>query len=303
MWRYTGVKECNEYLLSLFLFDCNDSKKYIKTLYSLSNNTNHEYRMFKIKKRNGKYRTIYEPSPLLKKVQRNILKKVLSERTISSYAKAYRKGVSLRDNASCHVGKKKLLKLDIKNFFDSISFMDVYESCFMDYYPKSVGMLFTYLCTYQDHLVQGAPTSSMISNLVMKDFDEEIGSYCKERNISYTRYSDDMTFSGDFDIKEVIHLVRKRLYKMGLLLNDSKTCVVYSYQNQNVTGITVNQKVQVNSKYRKKIRQEMYYYQKYGECNDIDSLRGRVQYVLQINPEDREFLMYRECLSNQKGAC
>lgn len=296
MWKYTGIKECNEYLLSLFLFDCKDEKKYIKTLYTLSNSTINEYRMFKIKKRNGKLRTIYEPSPLLKEIQRNILKNVLEERVVSKYAKAYRKGVSLKDNASLHVDKKIILKLDIRNFFDSISFMDVYEACFnIDYYPKSVGMLLAYLCTYQDHLVQGAPTSAYISNLVMKSFDEEIGMYCLDRNISYTRYSDDMTFSGDFNPKDIISFVRKKLYQLGLELNDKKTSVIYYYQNQNVTGITVNKKVQVNTKYRKKVRQEMYYFKKYG-VGDKASLKGRVQYVLQINPYDKEFLTYKECL-------
>ncbi|MCI8575687.1 MAG: RNA-directed DNA polymerase [Bacilli bacterium] len=215
MWKYTGIKECNDFLLSLNLFDCKDEKKYIKTIYSISNNIESNYRIYKIKKNNGKYRTIYEPNPLLKKIQKKILINILNNKSISKYAKAYHKGISLKENAILHVNKKVLLKLDIRNFFENISFLDIYNSCFsIEYFPKSVGMLLTYLCTYNEHLTQGSPTSAYISNLVMKDFDEEIGSWCDLNKITYTRYSDDMTFSGDFNPSKIITKVRSLLYKL-----------------------------------------------------------------------------------------
>lgn len=263
MWKYIGVKECNEFLLSLNLFDCKDESKYIKTIYSLSNNIEKNYKVYKIKKNNGKYRTIYEPNLLLKHIQKQILINILNNKTISKYAKAYHKGISLKDNAILHINKKIILKLDIKNFFENISFLDVYNSCFsIEYFPKSVGMILTYLCTYDDHLTQGSPTSAYISNLVMKEFDEEIGNWCELNKIDYTRYSDDMTFSGDFNPSEIITKVRKMLYKLGLELNDSKIHVIYRSSSQKVTGIVVNEKVQVSSKYRKRIRQEVYYIKK-----------------------------------------
>ncbi len=308
MWKYIGTKECNDFLFSLNLFNCSDKNKYIKTLYSLSNNIEKNYKIYKIKKNNGGYRTIYEPNSLLMKIQKSILNNILNNKSISLYAKAYHKGISLRDNASAHVNKDLILKLDIKNFFESISFVDIYNSCFsIEYFPKSVGMLLTYLCTYNDHLTQGSPTSSYISNLVMKDFDEEIGYYCEMNNISYTRYSDDMTFSGDFNPSEVIVKVRKMLYKLGLELNDSKIHVIHKSSCQSVTGIVVNEKVQVGSRYRNKIRQEIYYIRKYGLESHLDRcgikddnlkylnrLYGRILYVLQINCDDKEFIEYKD---------
>ena len=109
----------------------------------------------------------------------------------------------------------------IKNFFENISFLDVYNSCFsIEYFPKSVGFILTYLCTYDNHLTQGSPTSAYISNLIMKEFDEEIGNWCNINDISYTRYSDDMTFSGSFHPSILITKVRNLLYKLGLELND-----------------------------------------------------------------------------------
>ena len=317
MWKYIGTKECNEFLLSLNLINCKDEKKYIKTIYSISNNIEKNYKTYKIKKHSGKYRTIYEPNLILKQIQKQILNNILNNKSISKYAKAYHKGIQLKDNAIPHINKEMILKLDIKDFFENISFLDIYNSCFpIEYFPKSVGMILTYLCTYDNHLTQGSPTSAYISNLVMKEFDEELGNWCNLRNISYTRYSDDMTFSGAFNPSELITKVRKMLYKLGLELNNDKIHIVYKSSSQNVTGIVVNEKMQVNVKYRNKIRQEIYYIKKFGlsshlkKCDiNIDSKRylnilyGRVLYVLQINENDKEFIKYRQFIENLKRQC
>lgn len=276
MWKYIGKEECNEFLLSLKLFNCKDKKKYLNTIYSISNNIENNYKIYKIKKKNGKYRTIYEPNSLLKHIQRQILVKILDNKAISKYAKAYHKGINLKDNAIPHLNKELILKLDIKDFFENISFIDVYNSCFsIEYFPKSVGMILTYLCTYDDYLMQGAPTSAYISNLVMKEFDEVLGLWCEENNISYTRYSDDMTFSGEFNPREVIVKVRKMLYKLGLELNNKKIHIIHKSSNQNVTGIVVNEKVQVSAKYRKEIRQEIYYIRKFGLESHLNEKKYR----------------------------
>lgn len=314
MWKYIGTKECNDFLLSLNLINCKDKDKYIKTIYSISNNIEKNYKVYKIKKRNCKYRTIYEPNSMLKQIQKQILINILNNKSISKYAKAYHKGISLKDNAIPHINKKIILKLDIKNFFENISFLDVYNSCFsIEYFPKSVGFILTYLCTYDNHLTQGSPTSAYISNLIMKEFDEEIGNWCNINDISYTRYSDDMTFSGNFNPSELIIKIRKMLYTLGLELNNDKIHIVNKSQSQSVTGIIVNEKLQVNAKYRNKIRQEMYYIKKFGlkshlnKCNIninelkyLDKLYGRILYVLQINKFDQEFLKYKKFIEELK---
>ena len=314
MWKYISIKECNEFLLSLNLINCKDLKKYIKTIYSISNNIEKNYKIYKIKKRNGKYRTIYEPNSILKQIQKQILINILNNKSISKYAKAYHKGIQLKDNAIFHINKEIILKLDIENFFENISFLDIYNSCFpIEYFPKSVGMILTYLCTYNNHLTQGSPTSPYISNLVMKEFDEELGNWCNLRNISYTRYSDDMTFSGQFNPSELIVKVRKMLYKLGLSLNNDKIHIIHKSSRQNVTGIVVNEKMQVNIKYRNKIRQEIYYIKKFGlsshlkKCDInikpkkyLNGLYGRILYVLQINETDKEFIKYKQFLEKLK---
>ena len=303
MWKYLTDDLYKEFLLSLNLVD---SELYIKKLYAISNNIEDNYKVFKIKKSNGSFRKIYEPNGTLKYIQRQILKNILENKKVSKYATAYQKGKSLKDNASIHIGKKIILKLDIKNYFDSISFYSIYDSCFsIEYFPKGIGMLLTYLCTYNGYLPQGAPTSAYISNLVMKDFDDELGNWCDKNNISYTRYSDDMTFSGNFNPNLVIKKVKEMLFKLGFELNKKKIHIIKQNQQQKITGIVVNEKMQVEKNYRKEIRKEIYYIKKYGldshlnriNCNNkekyLNKLYGRILFVFQIN-NNQEFLNYKK---------
>lgn len=148
----------------------------------------------------------------------------------------------------------------------------------------------------------------------MKEFDEEIGEYCINRDISYTRYSDDMTFSGDFNPREIITKVRKMLYKLNMKINNKKIHIINNSQQQNVTGIVVNKKIQTSSRYRNKIRQEIYYINKYGlkehlsqinyqesQTKYLNSLYGKILYVLSIDSNNKEFIKYKELVNNLKN--
>lgn len=211
------------------MVNTSDIKKINKILYGISNNIDLNYEEIIIKKKNKGLRYLNEPSPILKSIQKRILKNVLEEKMISKCAYAYKKGLSTVLNAKNHVGCKVILKLDIENFFDNINFYKVYNSCFNEsLYPKKLGMLLTNLCVYNGKLPQGAPTSGYISNIVLRDFDCNIDAYCKDKNINYTRYSDDMTFSGEFDIRKLIKYVNELLFKEGFRLNKSKIKVVLS---------------------------------------------------------------------------
>ncbi len=305
-------KQVNDFLLSLNLIDNKLSDKdKIRLLYILSNNIEKNYKRIELFKKNGTKRIIYEPNYLLKQIQRNILDNILYGFKPSKYATAYIKGLSIKDNVKVHINKKVILKLDIKDFFNNISFMDIYRKVFKEeYFPKQIRILLCYLCTYNEFLPQGSPTSGYISNLVMNSFDEIIGGFCKERNISYTRYSDDMTFSGDFNIKEVIYKVKEELKKLGLQLNYKKIKVIYNNNSQQVTGIVVNKKAQVIKERRRKIRQEIYYIRKYGvdshlkrikidnKNNYLISLLGKINYILMINKDDRKFIEYKKYIKS-----
>ncbi len=281
-----------------------------KTLYAVSNNINKHYHKAKLPKKSGGYRNLSVPDDILKAIQRQISEMLLIHMPVSRYAKAYRFGSSTLRNAKHHVGKQVVLKLDILHFFDSIRYSTVKDKVFPEgIYAEPLRILLTMLCYHKDSLPQGAPSSPAITNIVLYAFDELIGQWCRERGIVYTRYCDDMTFSGDFDPVEVIRFVRAELKKLGFLLNEQKTKVQRPGQQQTVTGIVVNEKLSIPSDYRRKLRQELYYCGKFGIQEHLQKigleipedtyrmqLLGKVNYVLQIHPDDSDMLEARKWL-------
>ena len=284
-----------------------------KTLYGLSNNLEKHYHNVLIPKRDGSKRKLSVPDLILKSVQKSIADNILSQYPVSSYAKAYKVGSNVQRNAQPHVGKKKILKLDIEGFFDHILYSQVKNIVFCEEkFAEPIRVLLTMLCYYKESLPQGAPTSPAITNIILYDFDEAVGAFCNEKKIAYTRYCDDMTFSGDFDEREVIAFVKGELCKLGLFLKNRKTAVIPASKRQTVTGIVVNEKLNITKDYKKKIRQEMHYIQKFGldghvsRCKIADkqqyvlSLRGRIAFVLQTTPNDSEFLEYKKILAEKR---
>ena len=144
----------------------------------------------------------------------------------------------------------------------------------------------------------------------MYDFDETVGAFCDEKNIAYTRYCDDMTFSGDLNEQEIISFVKNELSKLCLHLKNRKTAVVPATKRQCVTGIVVNEKMNITKNYRKKVRQEVYYIRKFGLDGCLNktgisdkeqyllSLKGKIAFVLQTIPKDSEFLEYKKFLDS-----
>lgn len=278
-----------------------------RALYTLSNHAAKHYHKVVIPKGSGGERVLNVPDEFLKAVQRNIVRNILSFDEVSPYARAYRYGASTLKNAMPHKGHRVILKLDIKNFFDSIIYPLVKTKVFTsERFSESNRVLLTLLCVYKDALPQGAPTSPCISNIIMKDFDNTVGTWCKERNITYTRYCDDMTFSGDFDVDATKAFVEAELRKMGFFLNAKKTTVLHDGQKKCVTGIVVNDKINAPVEYRKSIRQEVYYCKKFGIAEHLKScgiektaddylksLLGRVNYVLSIDNTNEEMKGYK----------
>lgn len=280
-----------------------------RELYYLANNTDKAYNLIKIPKKNGGIRKVYAPKPNLKWCQHYIVNNYLDTYSVSKYATAYKKGASILANASPHVGKKYLLKIDVENFFGNIGFCRVYEA-FYRQYPADVSRLFAELCCYRESLVQGSPASPKLSNIVMIDFDNAIGKWCNERGITYTRYCDDLTFSSNQKLHGAYHKAKNMLNAMGFKLNNKKTHFVNCCHQQNVTGIVVNEKPQVSAQYKRRLRQEIYYCNKFGtkshiehlglntdEKSYIQMLTGKVNFVLSINPNDSEFVKLKEILT------
>jgi retron-type reverse transcriptase len=269
--------------------------------------TSYFYRKFTIKKKNNKLRFLSEPLPSLKEIQIWILNNILYNIPVSKFAKAYIPDRNILDNTKYHRNKEKVLCLDIENFFHSIKRAGVEEIFLKQGYSSNVSNLLSKLCCCDDSLPQGAPTSPYLSNIYLNTFDGIISQYCIEINIRYTRYADDLSFSGDFDETPLIELVASELTKIGLRLNLNKVKIMRKDERQIVTGIVVNKVIQIPKYKRIEIRKEIYYIKKFGlnehlirtennRANYIKHLLGKIDYAVFINPKDLEMQQYKKYL-------
>jgi len=152
-----------------------------------STNSDQFYRCYKIKKKSSDaMRTICEPLPSLKEIQRWILDNILIRVPISKFAKAYVVGSSIKSNARFHLRQKIVLRLDVKDFFPSIKGQNVFYIFKQLGYSAEVSAMLTGLTTLKNSLPQGAPTSPTLSNIFMGRCDARIAGYCLARKIRYT---------------------------------------------------------------------------------------------------------------------
>jgi len=285
-----------------------------KVLYTLSNQINWHYHSVEIPKSDGGTRRLSVPDPLLKSVQRKINEVILSGMAVSIYSKAYSFGDSPLGNALPHLGKEEILKLDIRKFFDHVTYPLIKKKVFTaDRFSESNRILLSLLCIHDESLPQGAPTSSAISNILLYDFDVELGNWCHHKGITYTRYCDDMTFSGaSLCTKDIEDKVRRLLKPCGLFINSGKRQYIKGSRRKKVIGIIINEKLSVPIEYRKKIRQELYYIEKYGLKSHLEhtgydglqekyllSLFGRINYVLSAD-QKKEFEKYKDRIISLK---
>ncbi|KPN94550.1 retron St85 family RNA-directed DNA polymerase [Lysinibacillus sp. ZYM-1] len=225
----------------------------------------HQYNTIEIPKNNGKgTRTLSIPSLDLKYVQRWILDNILYKIEVSEYANGFVKGKSVVTNANYHVKQEYVLKMDIKDFFPTITAGRVFGLFMSIGYSSNVAIVLTNLCTYNNSIPQGAPTSPYISNLICRNLDLRLSLLCNKRNIKFSRYADDITISGGRKVKKTIPFIRKIINEEGFIVNQEKTKLLYKSGRQQVTGIVVNDKLSIAKEILRKLRQDIYYIKKFG---------------------------------------
>lgn len=276
-------------------------------LQQVAYSQSHFYRAFTVPKRSGGVRNIAEPLPNLKKIQKWILEQIFYRLAPSEYAKAFVPSRSIRDNARFHRNQPMVLKLDVRDFFPSLStklVISFFRSCG---YSRAVSYYLTRLCTLEGGLPQGSPASPALSNFLLSKIDLKIAEYCLPKGIRYTRYADDLSFSGQFSENDLISYVKRKLKSLGLELNEKKTRLMLGHQRQQVTGIVVNNKLQAPRDTRRGLRQAIFYIEKYGldnhlskideqRANYVAHLIGLANFVLFVNPRDREAMRALEVL-------
>ena len=212
------------------------------------------YRTFAIKKRGGGERRIDAPCPGLKAIQRRLARRVLNRQEMGHAAHGFRKRRGIVSNARIHSRQPMLVKLDIKDFFPTITFPRVFGLFRSIGYERGPAGLLARLCTLEGRLPQGAPTSPAISNLICRRLDRRLLGLARKAGARYTRYADDMTFSGPPEIKRLIPRVRRIVTEEGFQLAEDKTRVVRACRQQRVTGLVVNERPNVSRRQRRLLR-------------------------------------------------
>lgn len=230
------------------------------------------YTRFEIPKKNGKKRIINVPSERLMEIQRWILDNILTpmDSDLSESCCGFRKGTSIKTNAQIHCNKDCVLNLDLKDFFPSVNIDRVFYIFYNKGYTKKVSYYLAKLVTKNGVLPQGAPTSPMISNLAAIMMDKRLKGLSEAYHADYSRYADDLTFSGASNITNMIPIIEKIVCDEGFTVNEKKTHYAYNYQRQEVTGLVVNKNVGIKKEYINNIRKELYYCKKYGVNNHLD---------------------------------
>jgi hypothetical protein len=253
------------------------------------------YLTYFIKKSDGKRtRRIDAPSPSLKLIQKTILRKLLYTYRAHDIAHGFVIGRSPKTNAEAHIGKKYIVKIDIKDFFASITIDTVifYLTYLLKKQKKfdipskeDIELLAKILC-FNGSLPQGAPTSPTFTNIVCYGLDIELDKLQKTHTCTITRYADDITasFNDSTKIYSIIQKLIGAISIKGFNTNSKKLRVCSSAKRQRITGIVVNQKLNTPKESWRNLRATLHQSALHGITEkDAQKLRGQIEWLRTLN--------------------
>lgn len=281
------------------------------------------YSTFEIPKRSGGTRTICAPSGDLKVLQKKIADMLwLYQKSIwdaqdirPNISHAFEKEKSIVTNARIHRNKRFVLNLDLENFFDSFHFGRVqgfFEKNLNFALPHDVAVILAQLTCCQGRLPQGAPSSPIITNLICQILDSRLLKAAKKYKLDYSRYADDLTFSTnnkhflenqDQFLREAAAVIQRA----GFSINDKKTRLLFKDSRQEVTGLIVNKKLNVNHTYVRKTRamaHRLYTKGEYlidGTPGSLGQLEGRFSFIDQLDHYNNTLNSSRHDYRNLNG--
>ncbi len=227
------------------------------------------YRYRVLAKDSGSIRLIESPKLRLKAIQRRILAEILEKIQPHPAVQGFVKGRSIRTFAAPHVGRCVVLRMDLQDFFPSIGAARIQSFFRTMGYPEEVADLLAGLCTNaaphrlwaadashelrelyrRPHLPQGAPTSPALANVCMYRTDCRLAGLARSAGAAYTRYADDIAFSGDKDFERRVNRfsthVAVILHEEGFTVHHRKTRVMRQGVRQYLAGLVANQRVNV----------------------------------------------------------
>jgi hypothetical protein len=252
--------------------------------------------------KNNKKRFLFEPSIKLKYIQKYILYYILYKfqykYNLDECVTGFVSKKGILENAKPHLNRVAIVKMDIKDFFPSITRKMIYN-IFRKYnkFSYEYAYILSHLVTYEDALPQGAPTSPFLANICAKGIDYKINKLIEvinkrqKMNIAYTRYADDITISFDkkFNYDYIVNVVTQIIFDEGFYPNLQKTNIIKHHHCQMVTGIVVNNDVPtIEKKQREKIKFILNIWEKYG-IEDAIALWNKHRFgrVIDMTTEDK----------------
>lgn len=277
------------------------------------------YVRFAIPKRSGGHRVIMAPKRRLKALQRRLLEQLVSQLPVSEHAHGFRAGRSTKSNAQPHVGQKMVVRVDLKDFFPTVTFGRVRGYLIALGYGFPVATTLACLMTEAErqpvslddgtivhvpvthrHCVQGAPTSPGLCNAIVRKLDRRLAGLARKFGVNFTRYADDLTFSGSLDRRQAHGLaraVRRVVEAEGFVVNAKKTAFLGHGRRQTVTGAVVNHTLGLPRQERRRLR-AMLHHQAHGKPPHDGRkqpvtpahLQGKLAYLKMLNPGQWERL-------------
>lgn len=268
-----------------------------------------------IPKRKGGWRLIEAPKQEMKLAQQQVLEHILNHVPAHSAAHGFVPGRSILTNATPHVGQRFLLKIDLKDFYANVRYSRVVAIFRSLGYSREVAIWLARLTTssvpwnlkspvpsvemakYSSrHLPQGGATSPALANLSAFSLDVRLSGLAERYGLRYTRYADDLTFSGRGKVipalRELIPLIKTIIQSERFHINHQKFRILRSGQRQSVTGLVVNERLNVSRNEFDRLKAILYNCVKQGPASQNrdahphyqEHLRGRIAHVLQVNP-------------------
>jgi hypothetical protein len=278
------------------------------------------YRRFTIPKRSGGERAIWAPLPKLKAAQHWILANIVEKLPVHGAVHGFLPGRSTLTNARAHPNPRLVLKMDVKDFFPTVTLRRVRGVFRKAGYRDQVATLLALLCTESAReivtlegqtyyvalgprcLPQGAPTSPGLTNTLCLRLDRRLAGLAKKLGYRYTRYADDLTFSlpadheGEPKLGTLMGLVRRVVEAEGFQVHPDKTRVARRGGRQQVTGLVVNgeEGPRVPRKLKRQLRAAFHNLRQgkpLKEGETMERLAGYAAYVYMTDAElGREFL-------------
>ncbi|AJH14522.1 reverse transcriptase family protein [Myroides profundi] len=250
------------------------------TYYANANVCKDRYTSFEILKKSGSKRTIHSPHLILNKILKALNLILQCSFEPHQAAMGFVKNRSIVDNAKYHLNHSYVYNIDLKDYFYCFDLKRVKFGFFnvpFDFSKnqESLAFFIACLCTHpldingelKTVLPQGAATSPTLTNILSYRLDRKLTGLAKRFNLLYSRYADDITFSGDFDFsknKDFIAELDRIITKEGFEINKDKTRMQSKAFRQQITGLVVNEKVNVHKGFIKQLRMWIHYIEKYG---------------------------------------